>query len=297
LINKIIHGQYAPGSIFKMIVALAALEEKIIDKNTTVHCPGHYDFQNHRFYCWNWKKGGHGHVHVQSALAQSCDTFFYHVATKLGIDAIAGTARAFGFGQTTGIELPGEKIGLVPTREWKRMAKKQAWTGGDTINVSIGQGYLLSTPLQQARMVAAFVNGLYLVTPHLILKNIQSTGTPLAFNHDHIDLICKGTCDVVNQPWGTAYRSRIENAAFRMGGKTASTQVSRITEQQRIDGTHNERPYHLREHAMFTGYAPVDNPRYVVAVLVEHGGSAARVAAPLGRDILLALHDIESTSS
>lgn len=298
LTNKVISGQYAPGSIFKIIVSLAALHEKVVDPHTTYHCPGHYDYNDHRFHCWNWRSGGgHGSVNLQTAISQSCDTYFFNIATKLGIDAMTSMARTFGFGDLTGIELPGEKSGLMPSRQWKRENRRQAWTGGDTINASIGQGYLLSTPLQQAKMTAMLVNGVKPITPHLI-KRHQEYVTPSITSIDplHIALVCQGMADVVNQPRGTAYRARIMDDSFRMAGKTASTQVSRITAEQRLEGTHNNRPYHLREHAMFTAFAPVESPRYAVAVIVEHGASGSRTAAPLARDILIATHEREKKS-
>lgn len=295
LTNKVISGQYAPGSIFKIVVALAALREKIVDPHTTYYCPGHYDYNDHRFHCWNWKSGGgHGSVNLQTAIAQSCDTYFFNVATKLGIDAMTSMARTFGFGSPTGIELPGEKAGLMPSKQWKRENRRQAWTGGDTINASIGQGYLLSTPLQQAKMTAMLVNGVRPITPHLIQQNQENIPLPItSIDPEHIALICQGMSDAVNQPRGTAYRARIIDDSFMMAGKTASTQVSRITAEQRLEGTHNDRPYHLREHAMFTAFAPVGAPRYAVAVVVEHGASGARTAAPLARDILIATHERE----
>ena len=296
LTNKVISGQYAPGSIFKIMVALAALDKGVVDPHTSFHCPGHYDYNDHRFHCWNWKRGGHGTVNLQSAIAQSCDTFFFNIATKLGIEAITSMARTFGFGELTGIELPGERAGLMPSKQWKRENRRQAWTGGDTINASIGQGYLLSTPLQQAKMTAMLANGVKPITPHLIKKPDFVTAATATIDPEHLALVRQGMSDVVNQPWGTTYRSRITDNSFLMAGKTASSQVSRITAEQRLEGTHNDRPYHLREHAMFTAFAPVQNPRYAVAVIVEHGGSASRVTAPLARDILIAVHEQEKLS-
>lgn len=295
LTNKVISGQYSPGSIFKIIVALAALHEKVVDPHTTYHCPGHYDYNDHRFHCWNWKSGGgHGSINLQTAIAQSCDTYFFNIATKLGIDAMTSMARTFGFGSLTGIELPGEKSGLMPSKQWKREKRRQAWTGGDTINASIGQGYLLSTPLQQAKMTAMLVNGIKPITPHLIKQKEEFQLSPAAsIDPEHVTLVCQGMSDVMNHPRGTAYRSRIEDESFLMAGKTASTQVIRITAEERLLGIHNERPYHLREHAMFTAFAPVGSPRYAVSIIVEHGASGARAAAPLARDILLAVQKRE----
>ncbi len=288
--NKLIFGQYSPGSTFKMIVGLAGLNAGAIDTNTTFHCPGHYDFYNHRFHCWNWKLGGHGHVNLESAIAQSCDVYFYSLAASglLGVDTMAATAREFGLGETTGIELFGEKQGLIPTKSWKRIVKRQPWTSGETLNVAIGQGYVLATPLQLAKMTAMLVNGLRPVTPHLIKKEGLTPFASLGYSHKHCQVILNSMANVVNQPWGTAYRSRILEEGLEMGGKTGSTQVARITQQQRQDNTHNDRPYFLREHALFVGYAPVHAPRFAVSVLVEHGGSGAKVAAPLARDILTA---------
>jgi len=288
LTNKAISGQYSPGSTFKMLVSLTGLSTGAIDANTTFHCPGYYDHYGHRFHCWHWKQGGHGTVNLESAIAQSCDVYFYHLALLVGVDAIAVTARNFGLGSLTGIELSGEKEGLVPTKNWKRLVKRQAWSTGETLNISIGQGYVLATPLQLARMTAMLVNGLHPITPHLVKKENLGKITALDYAPKHIDLVLRGMENVVNKPWGTAYNSRIQQAGFEMGGKTGSTQVVRITQQERQSNTHNDRPYFLREHALFTGYAPIYNPRFSVTVLVEHGGGGAKTAAPLAKEILYA---------
>ncbi len=288
--NKLIFGQYSPGSTFKMIVALAGLNSGSIDANTAFHCPGHYDFHDHRFHCWNWRLGGHGHVNLAGAISQSCDVYFYSLAGSglLGVDTIAATAKEFGLGAPTGIELFGEKHGLVPTKSWKRIVKRQSWSPGETINISIGQGYVLATPLQLAKMTAMLVNGLRPVTPHLIKKEGLTPFVSLGYAPKYSQLILDSMANAVNQPWGTAYKSRILEEGREMGGKTGSTQVVRITQQQRQDNVHNDRPYFLREHALFVGYAPVHSPRFAVSVLVEHGGSGGRAAAPLARDILTA---------
>jgi penicillin-binding protein 2 len=287
LINKVIAGQYAPGSTFKMIVALAGLNAGVITPTTHVHCPGHYDFYGNRFHCWNWKNGGHGDMTLQSAIASSCDVFFYHMANQIGVDAIASVARAFGLGQLTGVDIPGEKSGLVPSRSWKRVVRRQTWTAGETINLSIGQGALLTTPLQLARMTAMLVNGLRPITPHFVRSETHITPPPLPYKNEHVELIQKAMSDCVNKPWGTAHLSKLDDP-YSMGGKTGSTQVSCITQQQRELNTHNERPYHLREHALFTGFGPVEDPQFAVAVLVEHGGGGAKTAAPIAKNILTA---------
>lgn len=286
LLNKIIAGGYAPGSVFKMIVALAALEAGVIDKHTSHHCPGHYDLGDHRFHCWIWRHGGHGAVNVQSAIAQSCDVFFYNIASLVGVDAIAAMARRFGFGELTGIEINGEKQGLVPTKDWKKRIYKQSWSAGETVNVSIGQGALITTPLQMLRMMAVLVNGLKPITPHFIKKDHILEQNPFNISPDHMKLVLDGMEDAVNKPWGTAYRSRIEENGFEMAGKTGSSQVHRISMQARALGEVNDMPRQFREHAIFTGYAPVANPKYAAIVLVEHGGGGAKVAAPLAKEIL-----------
>lgn len=286
--NKAISGQYSPGSTFKMIVSLAGLSTGVIDEHTTFHCPGHYDFYGHRFHCWHWKHGGHGSINLESALAQSCDVYFYNLSLLLGVDAIAAAARSFGLGSLTGIELGGEKEGLIPTKSWKRLVKRQAWSTGETLNIAIGQGYVLATPLQLAKMTAMLVNGLHPITPHLVQKDEIKETMSLDYSHKHCQLVLNGMTNAVNKPWGTAYNSRIQEANFEMGGKTGSTQVSRITQQQRETNTLNDRPYLLREHAMFVGYAPTENPRFAMSVLVEHGGGGARTAAPLAKEILYA---------
>lgn len=293
LINKVISGQYAPGSTMKMIVSLAALNAGIIDPHTTHHCPGHFDYHGHRFHCWNWKIGGHGNMTVQSAISQSCDVFFYNIAAQMGADAITEVAKNFGFGQVTGIDISGEKSGLLPSRTWKSNVRKKPWTGGDTINLSIGQGFALSTPIQLVKMVAMFVNGMRPVTPHLV-KRDTTTHTqqtdPLPYHPAHRDLIIKAMIDTVHGA-GTARASAPEHGCT-MGGKTGSSQVTRITMDQRMRGEVNERGYLMREHALFTGFAPIDDPKYAVCVLIEHGGGGAKAAAPVARDILTAAQQL-----
>ncbi len=285
--NKILTGLYSPGSTFKMIVALAGLHKGVVDSQTPFYCSGHYDFHGHRFHCWNWKQGGHGTLRLESAITQSCDVYFYHLANLLGIDEIAHVAKDFGLGQMTGVELPFEKKGLIPTRSWKQLNKGQGWTPGDTINACIGQGYVLTTPIQLAKMVAIMANGFTPIEPHLLKKD-PTLHLPLHYSDAYRRLILDGMIGVVNSVRGTAYNARITQIGEEMAGKTGSTQVIRITEQQRQQNIHNERPYHLKEHALFVGYAPVHSPKFAVCVVVEHGGSGARAAAPLGRDILKA---------
>lgn len=293
LTNKLINGLYAPGSIFKMIIALAALEKGIITHQTSYHCPGHFDLNGHKFHCWSWRTGGHGHVNLTQAIGISCDVFFYHVALKLTSEEITNMAQRFGLGIPTGIELPNEKKGFIPTIDWQNNNFKRKWQKGDTINLSIGQGMLLTSPLQLCRMTACFVNGGRLINPHVLCSTTPQAEL-IDIKPEHLDSIKKGMEAAVNAPYGTARRAQITTKGFEMGGKTGSTQVSRITEAQRRLGTHNDRPWHLKEHALFVGYAPLHKPRFATVVLIEHGGSGGRYAAPIGKEVLLKTQELFS---
>jgi penicillin-binding protein 2 len=291
LTNKAVSGEYAPGSAFKMLVALTALEYNIITPHDRVVCHGHMQLNNHKFHCW--KKGGHGSVNVIEALATSCDVFFYVLAQKIGIERIGEVSRRCGLGDLTGIELPGEKAGLIPDKSWKKERYGHTWTVAETILAGIGQGYLLVTPLQLALMVSRLVNGGKAVIPRL-LSAIGDTLLPkeevssLGFKASSLSIVAEGMNQAVNGAVGTARGAKILEPGWEMGGKTSSTQVKRITMQERERGLHLlERPWKDRDHAMFVGFAPVHDPRYAVSVVVEHGGWGGAVAAPLGRDILL----------
>ncbi|MBL0941997.1 MAG: penicillin-binding protein 2 [Alphaproteobacteria bacterium] len=291
LTNKAVSGEYSPGSAFKMLIALAALESNIITPQDRVSCHGHMRLNNHRFHCW--KKGGHGSVNVIEALATSCDVFFYILAQKIGIEKIAEVSRRCGLGDLTGIELPGEKAGLIPDKAWKKEHYGHTWTIAETILAGIGQGYLLVTSLQLALMVSRLVNGGKAVSPKLLFA-IGNTVLPkeevssLGFKASSLSIVTEGMNQAVNGAKGTARGAKILEQGWEMGGKTSSTQVKRITMQERERGLHLlERPWKDRDHAMFVGFAPVHDPRYAVSVVVEHGGWGGSVAAPLGRDILL----------
>jgi penicillin-binding protein 2 len=293
--NKAVSGQYAPGSTFKMLVALAALEAGVITPEQRVACPGHLDLGDNRFHCW--KRGGHGSVDMVESIKQSCDVYFYEVARRCGIDRIAAVARRFGLGQTLGIDLPSERGGLVPTRGWKEGVHRKPWAQGDTLVAGIGQGFVLATPLQLAVMTARLVNGGRAVEPYLVRERGEARGgsargeaaPPIAVPPAHLALLLKAMSGVVNDPRGTAFRARIEEPEFAMGGKTGTSQVRRITVQERATGLRkpHEVPWNERDHALFVGYAPVRDPRYACAVIVEHGGGGSAVAAPIARDILL----------
>ncbi|MBP2292098.1 penicillin-binding protein 2 [Azospirillum rugosum] len=290
--NKAVAGQFPPGSTFKPVVALAALESGIVSRSHSVFCPGHMDLGDHRFHCW--KKGGHGTVDVVGALRHSCDVFFYDVARRIGIDRIAEMANRFGMGVPTGLDLPHERGGLIPSVEWKKGALGKPWSPGESLIAAIGQGYVLSTPLQLALMTARLANGGFGVKPHLTkqIKNLMteaSSWPALGLKKENLDLVMRGMFEVTNAPNGTAYKSRITEPGFEMAGKTGSAQVRRITMAQRNAGLkkQEEMPWRDRDHALFISYAPVSAPRYACSVFVEHGGGGSTAAAPIARDILL----------
>ena len=288
MINKVINGLYSPGSVFKMMTAIAGLKKGVITKHTRFNCSGYSYLGNHKFHCWKWKNGGHGSVDLEDALAESCDVYFYNVAKMLSPDDIAQVAHDFGLGTITGIDLPYEKSGLIPTKSWKKNTKKQKWTTGDTFNMAIGQGFVLVTPLQLAKMMAILVNGQKVITPHLN-KSFNISEIPvLNYSKEHIQTILNGMDAVVNSWYGTARNSAIDDKNFRFGGKTGSSQVFRITEKARRAGQTVSDDYWKKEHAVFCGYAPVHNPKIVVAVLIEHGGGGSQTAAPIARQVFLA---------
>lgn len=290
LINKSLAGMYPPGSTFKMVVAAAAVEAGI-DPAQRVVCPGHYSLGNHAFHCW--KKGGHGAMNMHQAIKYSCDVFFYDVARRLGINAIAEMARKFGLGETYGFEVPGEKAGLVPTPEWKRATRGEPWHQGETVIAGIGQGYLLATPLQLAVMTARLANGGYAVKPRLtraIGGQLLPTPrpAPLGISEAALKVACDGMNAVSNEPGGTAFRSRIPDTGMELAGKTGTAQVRRISTAERLTGVlkNEQRPWRHRDHALFVCYAPVHAPRYAMSVIIEHGGSGSGAAAPVARDIM-----------
>ncbi|MDR0552576.1 MAG: penicillin-binding protein 2 [Holosporales bacterium] len=286
MINKVVSGLYSPGSTFKMITALAGLSKGVITRYTTFHCSGEFSIGRYKYHCWRWKYNGHGSVNLVQAIAQSCDVYFYNVAMMLSPDDIAKVANDFGLGVPTNIDMTGEVSGLIPTKSWKKNKRKQPWTKGDTVNMSIGQGFSLSTPLQLARMVSILVNGMNPITPYLcsLKKNI---GNKLNYKKEHIDLIMEGMENVINDPRGTAYKARIIEGDFDFAGKTGSSQVVRITEKQRHEFKTVSDDYWKKEHALFVGYAPSDTPEIAICVLVEHGGGGSSKAAPIARDVFL----------
>lgn len=289
LSNKAISGQYSPGSTFKIITALAALEAGAIKMDTRYFCSGKMFLGSHAFHCW--KRQGHGYLDVVQALQHSCDIFFYETAQRAGIEKIADMARRFGLGSRIDVGLENEKAGLIPDKAWKRRRFGESWQQGESLISGIGQGYILVTPLQLATMVSRFVNGGYKIKPSFskLSQDELSKIEKINVKDSYLNLIKQGMFDVVNVPGGTAFGSRFDYHGIKMGGKTGSTQVRRITMKERQTRVlrQDELPWHLRDHALFIGYAPYQNPKYAVAVLVEHGGGGSSVAAPIAKAILL----------
>jgi penicillin-binding protein 2 len=292
MINKVMSGLYSPGSTFKMITALAGLSKGVITRHTSFHCNGEFSIGRYKYHCWRWKYNGHGSTNLVKAIAQSCDVYFYNVAMMLSPDDIAKVANDFGLGVPTDIDISGEMSGLIPTKSWKKSKRKQPWTKGDTVNMSIGQGFSLATPLQLTKMISMLVNGLNPITPYLCSAKEGLSRNKLNYSKEHIDLIMEGMDAVVNDPWGTAYRSRLIKENFDFAGKTGSSQVVRITEKQRQEFKTVSDDYWKKEHAMFVGYAPSDSPEIAVCVLVEHGGGGASKAAPIAKDIFIEAHKL-----
>lgn len=239
---------------------------------------------NARFHCW--KRGGHGNVNMEEAHMHSCDVYFYEIAKRTGINRIHDMARRLGIGELNGIDLPGERTGLMPSRDWKLATIGAPWQGGETLITGIGQGYVLATPLQLAVMTARLVSGTKII-PHLTRKittsdsievPVRTTFEPLGISPAHLKIIHRGMNAVTNIPGGTAFRSRIKEPEFAMAGKTGTAQVRRISKSERDTRVlkNDELPWELRDHALFVAFAPYDNPRYAVSVVVEHGGQVQK---------------------
>jgi penicillin-binding protein 2 len=298
LTNKAIAGVYPPGSTFKPVVAAAALTAGVLTPDTSIACPGYVQLGDTTFHCW--RKGGHGSLRLRDAIKKSCDVFFYETARRLGIDRLAAMARRFGFGGVLGLDISGERPGLIPSREWKLATAGTAWSPGETVIAGIGQGSVLATPLQIAIMTARLVTG-RAVVPRLVRSDgVMLSGSDRA-QHDFpelgvspqvLALILDGMDAVVNEQGGTAYAERITDPGFAMGGKSGTSQVRVITEYEHEHGLRkiSQIPWKERDHALFVGFAPVGSPRYVCATVVEHGGvrggHGSEVAGPICRDVL-----------
>ena len=277
LINKCISTPYPPGSTFKIISALAMLAGGV-KTNQQVHCTGEYELGNRVIKCW--KKKGHGTVNMNTAIAQSCNVYFYKMADMAGIDNISRIANILGFNSDTGIELPFENSGLIPNRQWKRKQFRQEWQRGDTVNAAIGQGYVLTTPIQLATMISRVASG-KTITPSLIynrqIENIRDVDIP----QKHLYIVRKGLYNVFNRPYGTGFARRIESPAFKLSGKTGTAQVASLDTSEEKN---------IKDHGLFVGYAPFDNPKYAIATVVEHSSWGSVSALPISRSILYQIY-------
>ncbi|MEC8294267.1 MAG: penicillin-binding protein 2 [Pseudomonadota bacterium] len=298
LANKAVQGLYPPGSTFKMVTVLAALEAGEVTPDETVYCPGHMEISNRRFHCW--KRAGHGQVDLLTSLRESCDVYYYDLALRVGIEKISEMARKLGLGERYDIPMSAIARGRAPTKDWKLETYGQDWVVGDTVNASIGQGYVLASPIQLAVMTARMATGRALA-PRLV-KSIDGVEQPmpsdaeLDVNPEHLRLVRRAMYSVSNHRKGTAYGSRIIEDELRLAGKTGTSQVRNITAEERRRGvTRNEDlPWERRDHALFVNFAPYKDPKFAVAVVVEHGGGGSTAAAPIARDITLqALYDGE----
>ncbi|TNC72796.1 penicillin-binding protein 2 [Rubellimicrobium roseum] len=291
LAAKAVQGAYPPGSTFKMVTALAALEAGAISPEETVYCPGVTNVSGIKFHCW--KSGGHGNVDFHDSLKFSCDCYYYEVGQRAGIEAISAMAKRLGIGVRHDVPMSAVSEGIAPNAEWKQAQHDDVWRVGDTVNASIGQGYVLATPLQLAVMTARIATG-RAVKPRLVktvngAEQPSGAGEPLGLNENLLRRVRASMFDVVNHQRGTAARSRIVTEGMQMAGKTGTSQVRRITPEERARGvtSNADLPWERRDHALWVDFAPFDNPRYAVSVVVEHGSGGSTAAAPIGRDVTL----------
>ena len=292
LANKAVQGTYPPGSTFKMVTALAAIEAGEITADETIYCGGHTEVANRRFHCW--KRGGHGKIDLHNSLKQSCDVYYYDLAQRVGIEKITAMARKLGLGEKHNVPMSAVSTGLTPTKAWKAANRGSDWVIGDSLNASIGQGLVLASPLQLAIMTARIATG-RAVEPRLVKavngQEVPPTlGAPLELSKTSLDYIRTAMFAVSNEQRGTGYSTRIADKERRMAGKTGTSQVRNISAAERRAGVfrNEDLPWERRDHALFVGFAPHDNPRYAVSVVVEHGGGGSTAAAPIARDIILA---------
>ena len=294
LYNRATQGQYPPGSTIKPFLGLVALDSGVRSAAQTSWCPGWYRLpgKSHRYRCWN--RSGHGRLSLKHAIAQSCDVYFYKLASDMGIDVLHERMSRFGFGQRTGIDLPGESTGLMPSREWKERVRKVVWYPGETVITGIGQGYSLATPVQLASATAALSKMGHLIRPRVVDRVVDpvsrmSTHTvePISLifsdsSRQHWDTIIDSMVEVVHGSRGTARRSGAK-AAYRFAGKTGTSQLFKLPQDKRINP--NDVDERLKDHALFVAFAPVDDPAIALAVIVENGGGGSKVAAPIARTL------------
>jgi penicillin-binding protein 2 len=307
LINKTLSGLYSPGSTIKPIVALSALENNIINTNFKVRCTGKTELYGQTFHCW--KEKGHGFVSLNNAMKQSCDTYFYEIARLLGVDRLKVTAKKFGLGEKVlGEYFENEKQGLFPNTKWKKNNLGRGWVLGETLITGIGQGYTQTTPLQLCLMTAQIANGGYSIKPKIIVnnnplnfaevkktmeeQNLINSNSQLFKDQKNIKIIQEAMFSSTNEVMGTSYRSRIDDPKYQFAGKTGTAQVKRISKREReLDLKIDQIPYNDRDHALYIAYGPYKNPRYALSIIVEHGGSGSKAAAPMAKKIFKIIID------
>ena len=316
LINKTLSGLYSPGSTIKPIVALSALENKVIDTKFKVKCTGKMELYGQTFHCW--KEKGHGWVSLKNAMKQSCDTYFYEVSRLLGVDRLNATAEKFGLGKKVlGEYFENEKKGLFPNTEWKKNNLGRGWVLGETLITGIGQGYIQSTPLQLCMMTAQIANGGYAIKPKIIVDNnpltleeakksmhskqLHDSDKKLFKSKNNIKIVQEAIFSSTNERFGTSYRSRIDDPKYQFAGKTGTAQVKRISKREReLDLELEQIPYKDRDHALYVAYGPYVNPRYALSIIVEHGGSGSKAAAPIAKKLfklIIDRHDLRNKQS
>ena len=290
LVNKTLQGNYSPGSTIKPIVALSALENGIINTNFTVKCTGKTEMYGQTYHCW--KKKGHGFVSLRNAMKQSCDTYFYEIARRLGVDKLSETAKKFGLGEKVfGNLFNIEKSGLVPNTQWKKNALGKGWLLGETMITGIGQGYIQTTPIQLCLMTAQIANGGFKIYPKIIVDDkIKDQPidkfTPLYKDSKNIRIVQDAMFGSTNEVMGTSYRSRINDPKYQFAGKTGTAQVKKITERDReLDLKTFQIPYEERDHALYIAFGPYKQPRYALSILIEHGGNGSTTAAPMAKEL------------
>ena len=309
LINKTLSGLYSPGSTIKPIVALSALENKIITPNFKVNCTGKIELYGQTFHCW--KEKGHGTVDLKNAMKQSCDTYFYETARLLGVDRLKITAEKFGLGKKVLAKyFDIEKQGLFPNTIWKKNNLGKGWVLGETLITGIGQGYIQTTPIQLCLMTALIANGGYKIEPKIIVNNeplsslevkrnieaqkLINLESQLVKDKRNLEIIQKAMFSSTNEIRGTSYRSRIDNPKYQFAGKTGTAQVKRISKREReLDLKIDQIPYNDRDHALYVAYGPYVNPRYALSIIIEHGGSGSATAAPMAKELFKLIIDRE----
>ena len=286
LFNRAFTGFYPPGSVFKPIPALLGLKKNMINEKTEVFCSGSISLADRNYYCW--KKGGHGKVNLKKAIKESCDCYFYELAKKINIDDLSDLATNLGLNSTYNIGLSNAQKGLIPNKKWKKSNLEQGWYQGETLITSIGQGYNLTSPLQLASMYSALLNGGKFPSPKLI-KNEPSKYLGEELNPNDQKAILNALKAAVQEPSGTAYKLNLDNPNFvKIGGKTGTSQVVRIKEEDREDDLYKTKEIEdrFKDHSVFVGYAPIDDPKYIASVIIENGGSGSAVAAPIAHKVL-----------